>query len=87
VTKTVHTICTYRPPAGSWTGEDASGAEQGTGEQSEATPEHNWRPNAGDWSMCDLQAVFIANNYYEHDLGNGEFYTRLFHFMPCILDT
>ena len=41
VTKTVHTICIYRPPAGSRTGEDTSGAEQRAGEQSEAAPEHN----------------------------------------------
>jgi hypothetical protein len=62
VTKTVHTICFYRPPARGWTGEDTSGTEQGAGDQSEAAPEHNWRPNTGDWSMCDWHAVVIPNN-------------------------
>lgn len=86
MTKTVHVIGIYRPPAGGWTGEDTSGTEQGAGEQSEAAPEHNWRPDTGDWSMCDWHAVVIPNNYYEHNLRSGNSYTRLSHFMQCNLN-
>lgn len=44
-------MCACRSPVGSRAGEDTSGEEQRAGEQFEASPEHNWGPNSGNWSM------------------------------------